>query len=68
LPEEPENETTRDAVRLSIYNFLWDEETGLPVELYSEDEVAQKAEEIFKHVYRVYPIIPSLYYENWASA
>ncbi len=63
-----EKEATRDAVRLSIYDFLWNEETGLPVEIYSEDEVTQKALEIFKHIYRVYPTIPSPFYENLASA
>jgi len=57
-----EKETTRDAVRVFINNFLWENGTGLPVDLYSEDEVKSKSEEVFRHVYRVYPRIPSPFY------
>ena len=59
-----DKEATRDAVRTVILDFLWDEESGLPVEHYDEDAVKERAEEIFRHVYRVYPTIPSPYYAN----
>ncbi|MGE4297906.1 MAG: type I restriction endonuclease subunit R [Desulfovibrionaceae bacterium] len=57
-----ERESTRDAVRIAIKNFLWDEMTGLPVDVYDEDEVVQKAEDVFIHVFRAYPTIPSPYF------
>ena len=55
---------TRDAVRIAISDFLWSDDTGLPVDLYSEEEVRNKAEEIFRHVYRVYPRISSPFYSQ----
>ena len=44
------------------------DETGLPVDCYDEDEVRNRAEEVFRHVYRVYPTIPSPYYGTVAVA
>lgn len=58
-----EKETTRDAVRLAIRDFLWGDETGLPVDSYTEDDVQERAEEVFRHVYRVYPRLPSPIYQ-----
>ncbi len=55
---------TRDAVRIAIRDFLWSDDTGLPVDLYSEEDVRNKAEEVFRHVYRVYPRIPSPFYSQ----
>lgn len=37
-------------------------EKGLPVDLYSEDEVTHKAEDVFRHVFWAYPTLPSPYY------
>lgn len=61
-----EKEATRDAVRLAIHNFLWSDETGLPVDSYEELEVVEKVDEVFRHVYRVYPEIPSSVYQGAA--
>ena len=58
----------RDAVRLAIKDFLWSDETGLPVDRYDEDEVQHRAEDVYRHVYRVYPTLPSPYYEPTAAA
>ncbi len=58
-----DKETTRDAVRVTIRDFLWNDKTGLPVDLYGEDDVAQKAEDVFRHVFWAYPTLPSPYYE-----
>ena len=63
-----EKESTRDAVRTAIHDFLWSEATGLPVESYTEEEVKGRSEEIFRHVYRVYPRIPSPFYEKTVAA
>ena len=35
-------ESTRDAVRLTIRDFLWSDITGLPVDSYTEDEVGNQ--------------------------
>ena len=57
-----DKEATRDAVRLAIRDFLWSESSGLPVEKYTDDDVRIRADEIYKHVYRVYPTLPSTFY------
>ena len=57
-----DGEATRDAVRVTIRDFLWSDDTGLPVDNYTEDDVDTKAEEVFRHIYRVYPTVPSPYY------
>jgi type I restriction enzyme, R subunit len=59
-----DKEATRDAVRTFILDCLWAEESGLPVDYYSEDDVRERSEEIFRHVYRVYPTVPSPYYAD----
>ena len=61
-----DKESTRDAVRLTIQDYLWSEETGLP-ETYSEADVQDKAEAVFVHVFRAYPTVPSPYYASTAS-
>ncbi len=58
-----DKETTRDAVRVSIRNFLL-EEIGPSDTLYTEDEILQKAKDVFIHVHRAYPTIPSPCYAN----
>ena len=57
-----DKESTRDAVRIAIRDFLWNEDTGLPINSYTEDEVTIKSEDVFRHVYWAYPSIPSPYY------
>jgi len=63
-----DKEATRDAVRLTIRDFLWSESSGLPVDHYTEDDVQAKADEVYGHVFRVYPTVPSPYYECAAVA
>ena len=58
-----DKESTRDAVRLAIRDFLWSEETGLPLNSYTEADVKTKSEEVFVHIFRAYPTLPSPYYE-----
>lgn len=57
-----EKESTRDAVKQKIYDFLWDDSTGLPDKDYSEGEIKVLAENVFRHVYRAYPTVPSPIY------
>ncbi|MCG7847566.1 MAG: DUF3387 domain-containing protein, partial [ANME-2 cluster archaeon] len=61
-----DKEATRDAVRVTIRNFLWSDKTGLPVESYTPDDVNTIYEDVFRHVYRVYPTVPSPYYAEAA--
>ena len=61
-----DKEATRDAVRATIRNFLWSDKTGLPVESYTEDDVSTITIEVFKHVYRAYPTVPSPCYAEAA--
>lgn len=44
-------ETTRDGIKTSIKDFLWEETTGLP-DSFSEEEIMEKTDEIFKYVLR----------------
>ncbi len=62
-----DKEPTRDSIKVTIRDFLWAEETGLPVSSYSEEDVGIKAENVFAHVFRSYPLIPSPYYVAIAS-
>jgi type I restriction enzyme R subunit len=57
-----EKESTRDAVRLTIRDFLWSDATGLPLAAYTESDVHLKTDEVFRHVFRVYPVLPSPYF------
>ena len=63
-----DKEATRDAVRQAILDFLWNDSTGLPVDQYTEDEVQTRADEVYRHVYRVYPQLPSPFYQTAATA
>jgi len=63
-----DKESTRDAVRVAIQNFLWSDKTGLPVDSYTEDDVKTRSDEVFRHVFWAYPTVPSPYYESAAAA
>ena len=57
-----EKESTRDEVKQRIFDFLYDENTGLPVTAYEEDEIQVVSDTLYQHVYRVYPCLPSPIY------
>ena len=61
-----DKEATRDAVRQTIQDYLWSEQTGLP-KTYSEEDVLNKAEAVFIHVLQAYPTVPSPHYVSAAS-
>jgi len=62
-----DKEATRDAVQVTILNYLWSDETGLPDETYDDDDVIRVADNVFRHVYRAYPTVPSPYYDGTAA-
>jgi type I restriction enzyme, R subunit len=59
-----EKEAARDAVRQEIYDFLFKDETGLPVETYEVDELTEISDNVFRHIYRAYPTLPSPIYQQ----
>jgi type I restriction enzyme R subunit len=46
-------EGTRDDMRQAIHDFLYSDATGLP-ETYSEPEIEEKAQAVYRHVYTMY--------------
>lgn len=50
-------------VVLRITNFLWNEQTGLPIDAYGEQEVSWKVDAVFGHVFRAYPTVPSPFFQ-----
>lgn len=50
-----DKESTRADVKTFILNFLWDEQKGLPVDVFSEREVEETATRVFDHVFNQYP-------------
>ncbi|VEN72691.1 Type I restriction enzyme R Protein [Candidatus Desulfarcum epimagneticum] len=58
-----EKEATRDAVRQNIFDFLFDDKSGLPVRSYNGDDVKILSNCVFNHIYRAYPTVPSPYYD-----
>ena len=63
-----DKEATRGAVHVTIRDFLWSDETGLPAGGYSDEEVEARSDDVFRHVFRAYPTVPSPYYEVAAAA
>lgn len=59
-----QKESTRDAVKQQIFDFLYDERTGLPVDNYEEEDISAITEKVFLHLYRAYPKLPSPIYTN----
>jgi len=57
-----DKESTRDSVRVVIRDFLWNETTGLPIDCYGEQEVNVRSEDVYRHIFRAYPTLPSPYY------
>lgn len=58
-----DRESSRDKLLQTIRDYLWDDKTGLPVDAFNDDDVQIKAENVFRHVYRAYPTVPSPFYE-----
>lgn len=57
-----DKEATRDAVKQQIFDFLYEDKTGLPEEDYSDEDIQTLAQSVYWHVYRAYPIVPSPLY------
>ena len=55
-------QATRDAVQITIHDYLYSDITGLPPSLYSEEDVAEKTHAVFLHMYQTYPTGSMPYY------
>ncbi|MDE2975131.1 MAG: hypothetical protein OXU64_10530 [Gemmatimonadota bacterium] len=62
-----EKESTRDAVKKEIRDFLWADATGLPDPAYSDSDVDAKTEAVFRHIHYAYPRLPSPLYGERAA-
>ena len=49
-----EKDSTRAEVKVFIRDFLWDEKTGLPETIYKPEDVEQKAESVYQHIFMQY--------------
>ncbi len=61
IPNWRDRESTRDAVKVKIRHFLYDDRTGLP-NSYDDDAIQTLAENTYRHIYRAYPTVPSPIY------
>lgn len=61
-----DKEATRDAVRLAIHDYLWNDATGLPEDVFDDDDVELRTEGVFRHIYRAYPTVPSPFFSAQA--
>ena len=53
---------TRDSVKQRIYDYLYDEKTGLP-ESFRPEEIEDLSQKVFLHFIRAYPKVPSPVYD-----
>ncbi len=57
-----EKEATKAEVKTFIHDFLYDDRTGLPADWYTPQEVEQRSEIVFNHVFQKYPTAsPGIY-------
>jgi type I restriction enzyme R subunit len=49
-----DKDTTKAQIETFIYDYLYSEETGLPIEAYDEPEIKPLADVIFLHIYHQY--------------
>lgn len=63
-----EQEGSRDSIKQTIRDYLYADATGLPITNYSEGDVVKLADDVYKHVYRVYPSIPSPFYQSFSKS
>lgn len=57
-------ESTRDAVKKEILDFLYNDKIGLLLKRYSEEEVTGKANEVYLHIFQQYADAENHIYVN----
>jgi type I restriction enzyme R subunit len=62
-----DKESTRDRVKNKIHDFLYSDNSGLPVDTYTNVDVDDKAIAVYRHVLRAYPKLPSPVYAAYAA-
>lgn len=58
-----EKEATRADVRAFIFDFLYDEQNGLPADDYTDEDVAVRTSLVFEHIYQQYPDLEHSVYQ-----
>ena len=58
-----DKESTRSEVQTVIHDYLYNDDTGLPIDSYTEEEVKKKSNVVYMHIFEKYPRLPSPYYE-----
>ena len=53
---------------LAIHDLQYSDETGLPTDTYSDDDVVVISDNVYRHVFRAYPEVPSPCYERAEAA
>ena len=61
-----DKEATRDAVKIAVYDFLWNDKTGLTMSSYETDDIKELSVQVFRHLYYAYPELPSPIYSEVA--
>ena len=67
LGERGVTATRASRSRRAIHDFLYSDDTGLPLDSYTKEDVIDRTEEVFRHIYRAYPTLPSPYYQQDAA-
>lgn len=62
-----DKETAKAAVRAYIYDFLYDERTGLPTDSFTEEDVVAKSWLIYEHIYQQYPNVANSVYASYSQ-
>ncbi|SMD14524.1 type I restriction endonuclease subunit R [Sporomusa malonica] len=62
-----DKETAKAAVKTYIYDFLYDEKTGLPTDSFTEEDVQVKAWMIYEHIYQQYPDLDHSVYAGYGQ-
>jgi type I restriction enzyme R subunit len=64
ISEWQATEANRHSIRLTIHDYLYADTTGLPLDSYDEEEVKLLTNEVYKHIWRAYPKLPSPVYAH----
>ena len=61
-----DKQRTRDGLRKEIYDFLYADKSGLPSSAYEINEIDEKTNAVYHHIFEAYPELPSPYYGSAA--
>ncbi|MFN5515566.1 MAG: hypothetical protein ACK5CA_12705 [Cyanobacteriota bacterium] len=62
-----EKEAVQSTIKVEIFKYLYNEQIGLPVDSYTEEEVQEKSNLLFLHIFEKYPCLPFSAYSQQAA-